>query len=461
MIAPSPEGLTNEAKTVLAIALWIIVWWVSEAISVYATALLPLALIPSAGVAPLDEVATEYMHPIVVLLLGMFLIAIAVERSGLHKQIAFALISVFGYSPKRIIWGFMIASAVISAVIMSTTAVLIMLPIAFVILTLLSGPESGLGREFRIAFMLGIAYSSSIGSVATIIGSPPNLIYAETVRDLFGHTVSFAEWSMLGAPLSAVMLLVAGLFMTNYAVRAKTNDPSKEEHAIKEILAAEKQKMGRLSGEQATVLIVMVAVLALMFTAPSWLPAETFVTSSVISIIGGISLFVLPKSRSEGLLDWAGVEKLPFGLLFLLGGGLALSQAFISSGLANWLAGSLSVVNILPFGILVAVVLTLIMTISNVKSNTAAGAIFIPIVGNMAIMNGWSPLPFLFGITASTSFSFLLPMGTPPNALVYERGKITVKEMLQKGIVLNMVAVAIITLFTMFVSPAILPDLQT
>jgi sodium-dependent dicarboxylate transporter 2/3/5 len=310
--------------------------------------------------------------------------------------------------------------------------------------------------------MLGIAYSSSIGSVATLIGAPPNLIYSGTVRELFEHSVSFAEWSILGAPLSAVMLLIAGLYVTRHIFRGEvdssSSSSSSREQTIKDILLIEKQKVGRFTAEQITVLIVMVGMLSLMFTAPLWLPAETFITNSVIAIIGGISLFVLPKSRSESLLDWAGVERLPFGLLFLLGGGLALSQAFISSGLANWLASSLSVINILPFEIVVAVIVGMIMSISNVKSNTAAAAVFIPVIGNMAIINGWPPLPILFGITIATSLVFLLPMGTPPNALVYERAKITVTEMLQKGIVLNIIAIAMITIFTVFVSPIVLPE---
>ena len=307
--------------------------------------------------------------------------------------------------------------------------------------------------------MLGIAYSSSIGSVATLIGAPPNLIYSGTVRELFEHNVSFAEWSILGAPLSAVMLLIAGLYMTRHIVKGTVeSSSSSREQTIKDVLLIEKQKVGRFTAEQITVLIVMVGVLTLMFTAPMWLPAETFITNSVIAIIGGISLFVLPKSRSESLLDWAGVERLPFGLLFLLGGGLALSQAFINTGLANWLASSLSVINVLPFEIVVALVVSLIMSISNVKSNTAAAAVFIPVIGNMAILNGWPPLPILFGITIATSLAFLLPMGTPPNALVYERAKITVKDMLQKGIVLNIIAIAMITIFTVFVSPIVLPQ---
>jgi solute carrier family 13 (sodium-dependent dicarboxylate transporter), member 2/3/5 len=454
LLGPAPEGLSEEGKVVLAIAAWMIVWWITEAISVYATALLPLGLMPAMGVLPLGDIAGEYMHPIVVLLLGMFLIALTIEKTGLHKKIAFALIAAFGYSPRRIVWGFMIATALISMVVLSTTAVLVMLPIALVVMNAISHSISHMGRSFTIALMLGIAYASSIGSVATLVGAPPNLIFAGTVREVFDHTVSFAEWSALGAPLSLIMIVVAGVIMTR-----KINDESPElRETIKQVLLLESEKAGKWTGGQITVLSVLVGVLALMFTTPYWLPSGSFINNSVIAILGGISLFIIPQSRRQGLLDWAGVEKLPFGILFLLGGGLALSLSFINSGLAEWIASSLSFIDGLPFEMVVVVMASLIMFLSNVKSNTATAAIFVPVVANMALMNGWSPLPILFAITVASSFAFLLPMGTPPNALVYERAKITTKEMFKNGVVFNVIAIGLIALFTTFISPSILPD---
>jgi sodium-dependent dicarboxylate transporter 2/3/5 len=454
-LGPTPDGLSEQGKIVLAIAAWMIIWWITEAISVYATALLPLGLMPVMSVIPLGDVAGEYMHPIVVLLLGMFLIAITIEKSGLHKKIAFALIAAFGYSPRRIVWGFMIATALMSMVVLSTTAVLVMLPIALVVLNAISNSISHLGRSFTIALMLGIAYASSIGSVATLVGAPPNLIFAGTVREVFGHTVSFAEWSALGAPLSLLMLVIAGVLMTR-----KIKDASPElRQTIKHVLLLESEKAGKWTGGQVTVLSVLVGVLALMFTTPYWLPSDSFVNNSVIAILGGISLFLIPQNRRESLLDWAGVEKLPFGILFLLGGGLALSLSFVNSGLAGWIASSLSFINQLPFEIVIVLLASMIMFLSNVKSNTATAAIFVPVVANMAILNAWSPLPILFAITAASSFAFLLPMGTPPNALVYERAKISTKEMFRNGIVFNAIAIALITLFTVFLSPSVLPDL--
>ncbi len=455
IISPFPQSLPYHPKVVLAIAAWMVVWWITEAISVYATALLPLGLMPATGVLSLNATAAEYMHPIVVLLLGMFLIAIALEKSGLHKKIAFTLISMFGYSPKRIVLGFIIASAMMSTVVMSTTTVLIMLPITFVIIRALSNSNITLGRGFTIALMLGIAYGSSVGSVFTLVGAPPNLIYAGTVNELFGHVVTFGEWSILGAPLGATMLAATGIFMTR-----KIGQESPElRKTIREVLLTEKAKTGKTTLHQITVLAVLVSVLVLMFTAPYFIPAGTFITNSVIAIIGGISLFVIPSTRSERLLDWAGVEKLPFGLLFLLGGGLALSLAFINSGLAEWLAGALSFIKVLPFEVVIVIVVSMVMFLSNVKSNTATAAIFIPVIANMAIINNWSPLPVMLAITIASSFAFLLPMGTPPNALVYERAKITMREMFTYGIVLNMISIALITLFTIIISPMVLPHL--
>jgi len=449
---PTPEEMPEMAKGVLAISVWMIVWWITEAIPVYATALLPIGLLPVLGVLPVKDVASEYMHPIIVILLGMFMIALAIEKSGLHKKIAFELISVFGYSPKRIVWGFMITTALISTVVMSTTVVLILLPVASVVLTSLSKSNFINSTKFKMVFMLSIAYSSSIGSVTTLIGAPPNLLYAATVMEMFSHKVTFAEWSMIGAPLSVSMLILCGLYMTR-KIGKSTAETNNE---IKKTLILEKSQLEKMTNEQKTVLAVLFGVLALMFTTPLWLPDGSYITNSVIAILGGISLFVLPKTRSESLMNWAGIERLPYGLLFLLGGGFALSLAFIDSGLANWIANSFSFVKSYPFEIIIIVLVTIIMFLTNVKSNTATAAIFIPIVGTMAVLNQWSPLPVLFAITIATSFAFLLPMGTPPNALVYEKAQISINEMLKHGIVLNLIAIGLISAFTIFISTKLL-----
>ncbi len=452
LLMPTPEGMTIPAKAVFAISAWMITWWITEAIPVYATALLPLGLIPALQILPVKDVASEYMHPIIVLLLGMFMIALAIEKSGLHRKIAFELISIFGYSPKRIIWGFMITTALLSTVVMSTTVVLILLPVAFVVLTSLSKSSSINNTKFKITFMLSIAYSSSIGSVATLIGAPPNLLYAATVMEMFAHRVTFAEWSMVGVPLSISMLLLCGLYMSSKVGKNSIEATSE----IKNTLILEKSQMGKMNREQKTVLVVLVGVLVLMFTSPLWQSENSYITNSVIAILGGISLFVLPKTRSESLMNWAGIERLPYGLLFLLGGGFALSLAFVDTGLANWIALSFGFVSDYPFELVVIILVAIIMFLTNVKSNTATAAIFIPIVGTMASLYGWAPLPMLVAITVATSFAFLLPMGTPPNALIYEKAQISIRAMVKHGIVLNVMAIGLISAFTIFVSTKIL-----
>lgn len=450
LLYPTPDGMSESAKIVLAVSLWMVVWWITEAIPVYATALLPMGLIPLMGIVPVKEIAAEYMHPIIVLLLGMFMIALAIEKSGVHKKIAFEMIAVFGYSPKRIVLGFMLTAALMSTVVMSTTVVLILLPVAGIIIA--SIPTVYMQRNFKVVLMLSIAYSSSIGSVSTLIGSPPNLLYAGTVMELYQHQVTFAEWSMVGVPLSFAMLILCGLYMSN---RIGKTDPEAVDK-IRQALLLEKSKIGKITNEQKTVLMVLFGVLILMFTAPMWQPDDSFITNSVIAILGGISLFVLPKTRSESLMNWAGIERLPFGLLFLLGGGLALSLSFVESGLASWIASSFSFVAGYPMWLITIILVAMIMFLTNIKSNTATAAIFIPIVGSMAVLNEWNPLPILFGITAATSFAFLLPMGTPPNALIYERAQISIKEMIKNGVVLNVIAVFLISFFTMFVSSNLL-----
>ena len=453
LLMPTPDGMSETAKAVLAISVWMIVWWITEAIPVYATALLPMGLIPLLGILPVKQIAAEYMHPIIILLLGMFMIALAIEKSELHRKIAFELISVFGYSPKRIVWGFMITTALLSTVVMSTTVVLILLPIATVVLTSLSKSSSINNTKFKIIFMLSIAYSSSIGSVATLIGAPPNLLFAATVMEMFEHKVTFVEWSLIGLPLSVSMLLFCGIYMTS-KIEKSTSEYNSE---IRTTLLFEKSQIEKMNNEQKTVLAVLVGVLTLMFTTPLWQPENSFITNSVIAILGGISLFVLPKTRSENLMNWAGIEKLPYGLLFLLGGGFALSLAFIDSGLAEWIAISFSFVKDYPFEIIVIVLVSMIMVLTNVKSNTATAAIFIPIVGTMAILNEWSPMPILFAITIATSFAFLLPMGTPPNALIYEKAQISIRAMIKHGIVLNLIAIGLISFFTIFISSKLFP----
>jgi sodium-dependent dicarboxylate transporter 2/3/5 len=252
------------------------------------------------------------------------------------------------------------------------------------------------------------------------------------------------------------MLLISILFFTS-----KVRKEQMDESLIRKIIAAEKEKIGKITTEQKVSVTILLLVLFLMFAAPIWAGEDSYIETSVIAILGGISLFVIPKTRTEKFLNWSDVQKIPLGVLFLLGAGLALSVAFTSSGLADYLGSKLSVVDdVLPFPVIVILIVSITIIIGNTMSNTATAAIFIPIVASMAGLNYWPPLPILAGITLSSSLAFLLPMGTPPNALVYEKGKVEIKEMIKSGAVLTIIAIIVISLFTIYLYPLILPDVS-
>ncbi|HTH21791.1 MAG TPA: SLC13 family permease, partial [Nitrososphaeraceae archaeon] len=265
LASPTPEGLPDKGKIVAGITIWLVIWWITEAISIYATSLLPLALFPITGVLSLRVVGAEYMSPIIILLLGMFLVVLALEKSGLQRKIAFGIMSIFGYSPKRIILGFMICTALISTVIMSTTVAILIIPMALAILSSLSNNGVKFSKGFKVTLLLGIAFSSSIGSVTTLIASPPNLMYAEIVNELFAKTITFGNWSSVGAPLAITMLLISILFLTS-----KVRKEQMDETLIRKIIVTEKEKLGKITREQKASLIILLLVLILMFAAPYW-----------------------------------------------------------------------------------------------------------------------------------------------------------------------------------------------
>ena len=330
LVIPAPEGLPDQGKLVAGITLWLVVWWVTEAVSIYTTALLPLALFPIIGVLPLRVVGAEYMSPIIILLLGMFLVVLAVEKSGLQRKIALGIINIFGYSPKRIILGFIICTALISTVIMSTTVAILIIPMVFATPSLLSVNGIKFSKKFKVSLLLGVAFSSSIGSITTLIASPPNLIYAEIVNELFGKTITLGTWTLVAAPLAITMLMISILYFT-----AQVRKEQMDESLIKKIIFAEKERLGKITREQKASLIILLSVLILMFAAPYWAGDDSYLETAVIAIFGGVSLFVIPKNTTEKFLNWSDVQKVPLGVLFILGAGISLSLAFTTPGLAD------------------------------------------------------------------------------------------------------------------------------
>lgn len=280
-------------------------------------------------------------------------------------------------------------------------------------------------------------------------------MYAEIVNELFGKTITFGTWSSVAAPLAITMLIISIIYFTG-----KVRKEQMDETLIRKIIVTEKEKLGKMTREQKASLIILLLVLILMFAAPYWAGDDSYLETAVIAIFGGVSLFVIPKNRTEKFLNWSDVQKVPLGVLFILGAGISLSLAFTTSGLADYLGTKLSALSILPFPVIVILIVSITMIIGNTMSNTATAAIFIPVVASMAALNHWPPLPFLAGITLSSSLAFLLPMGTPPNALVYEQGRIQIKEMIKNGIVLTIIAIIMISVFTIFLYPLLLPEIS-
>lgn len=453
-----PAGLSHGALVVLASAAWMAIWWVTEALPTPATALLPIILFPLFAEIGIAEAAAPYAHKFIYLFLGGFILASAMEKWDLHKRIALQIISKVGTNQHQIILGFMIATAFLSMWISNTATAVMMMPIASAVI---KGQEktadnANSNEQFGKALMLGIAYSASIGGMATLIGTPPNLIFAGVVEEMFEVEISFLEWMKIGLPISMILLFGTWLYLTRIAFKyeVKTSEGSAE--MIKTRLA----NLGKLSAQERKVLIVFV------LTAIAWITRsflqELFLPGlddSIIALICGLVLMTLPAGKNERserqLYAWTDTVNLPWGILILFGGGMALAAAFESTGLALWIGGGLTSFN---FGSIFLVLLILVAGVNfltEFTSNMATTAMLLPILPAIAITVGIHPYLLMVGTTFAASCAFMLPVATPPNAIVFGSGMIEVKDMVRAGIWLNILSISLITLMVYFGVPVL------
>lgn len=460
---PRPEDLTAPACAVLASALLMAIWWITEAIPIPATALLPIALFPLLGVMRSAQVTTSYADHLIFLYLGGFLVAMTVQRWGLHRRIALLTIRMVGTSPNRIILGFMIATGFLSMWISNTAAAMMMMPIGLAVITQatemirMDGAQVTLepGRfRFGIALMLGIAYSASIGGVATLIGTPPNAILAGMIERIFGHSVTFLTWFLVGFPLAAVMLLATWLYLVYFASRSEvTRLPGG-----RELIELELRTLGPVTRQEKMVCAVFAVVASgwiVRGLAPGhWLP---MVQDSTIAIIGGLALFLLPSNlrKREFLLDWPTAVKLPWDVILLFGGGFALANGFADTGLTSWIAGRLSGLEGTEPWLIVAVVVTTVLFLTEVTSNTATASLTLPVVAALAKAFGIHPFSLMAGVAISASLAFMLPVSTPPNAIVFSTRYISIPTMARIGFGLDLISAVLVTLTVLFLLPAI------
>lgn len=474
------DDLSPEGRLTAAVAVLMATWWMTEALPLSATALVPIVALPVLGVLTVAEATGPYANPIVFLFLGGFLIAIAMQRWGLHRRIALRTLRAVGTSPRRIVLGMMVSTAFLSMWVSNTATTLMMLPIALSVLTLVVDRVGAGSREdrtaqqdavtdstttiaeavsdpavktFGVGLLLSVAWAASIGGLGTLLGSPPNAIVAGYVADELGGEVGFLQWMLLGVPLVVVFVAVAWLLITRVLFRSDLPDVPGGRQMLDEQLA----EMGPMSRGEKMVLAVFASA-AFLWVVPGLLaqlpgvgdaaPWLGELDDTAIAIAAGLALFLIPAERGGRMvLVWEDAQKgLPWGVLLLFGGGLSLAGAVAASGLDVWIGEQVEPLGALPLILLVAAVVLLVLLLTEVTSNTATAATFIPVLGGVALGLGVDSLTLLIPAALAATCAFMLPVGTPPNAIVFATGKVTIGEMVRGGVVLNVVGVVLITL---------------
>ena len=466
-----PSAFEPAAFQVLGITYWIAVWWMSEVVPIAATSMLPLVLFPMLRVAPFGDmagrkgVASAYMDPFVMLLLGGFMAAFAIERWNLHRRMAFRILLGFGNSPRRLVLGMMVATAVCSMWISNTATTLIMLPIGIALVTRLKdelGADSDVAKRFGLVLFLGLAYAASVGGLGTPIGTPPNLIYMQNRGD-----VSFLDWLMFGLPTVAILIPLIWFYLITVVGKLPRQLPV----SGREVLHEELGKLGRMSREEKVVALVFAGMALLWITRKitlgvdpetgekeiigwaSALGVSAFVHDGVVAVAGALVLFIWPSHNRPGerLLDWPTAKKIPWDVLLLFGGGIALARAFKQSGLSEVLIHQLDALASFPAPLMILCVALTVTFLTEVTSNTATANLMMPLLAAFAVSNGLVPDEVMLPAVLSVSCAFMLPVATAPNAIVYGSGQVPIQAMVRAGFWLNLGCAGVITLLAWLV----------
>jgi len=458
IIAPSISGLSPQGQRMLAVAALMAFWWVTEAVNITVTSLLPLVLFPVLGIADAAKAAAPYANHLIYLFMGGFMIAIAIQKWNLHKRISLLTIRLIGFSQSKLLLGFMVSTAFLSMWISNTASTMIMVPIAMAVL---DRTEQNLGEEpkvtkFGSALMLGTAYSASVGGIATLIGTPPNLVLANTLETMYGYRIDFTHWLMVGLPILVIFLPLIWIYLSKISFKLSSSKSAEGERIIR----SELKNLGPMTVEEKRVMTVFImTVLFWIFaesknfgtvTIPGLSSLFPGISDATIAMFGAILLFFLPAGKSEGgnLLHWKDAKQLPWGILILFGGGLALATGFKITGLAEWIGASVESFASFPHIILTIIVITIIIFLTELTSNTATTAMILPILAGIAVGIGENPLLLMAPAAIAASCAFMLPVATPPNAIVFGSGQVTIPMMAKKGFVLNLIGIVLITVLT-------------
>lgn len=456
LLLPAPSGMQAEAQGVLAATAWIAAWWILEPLPIPVSSLLPIVLLPLSSSMGVGNVTAAYGNPIIFLFLGGFVLALAIEEWGLHKRIALHIILWIGTNQQRIVLGFMVATALLSMWISNTATAMLMMPIGLAIVVQLGTfkGEGKLGNEnsFGKALMLGIAYAASIGGLGTLIGTPANAIFVAVAGEMFTQQVSFASWMLLGVPLSLLLLFICWFYLVRVAF-ALTKTDTGGEIEIREQLHA----LGPVQPEEKWVMLVFILT-ALAWISRSFLlnPFFPALDDSMIAMIAAVALFIIPsrsKAYSQGLLNWGAAVKLPWGILLLFGGGLAIAAGFQQSGLAAYIGSQLTQLEGLGLIFIILLIVALLNFLTEVTSNTATATMMLPILASLAVAIQVHPYGLMVAAALASSCAFMLPVATPPNAVVFGSGYIRMQDMAKTGFWLNLISILIISLFIYFLLP--------
>lgn len=458
LIIPDSGSLPVEAKRAAAIFVWMGIWWATEAVPIAVTALIPLVFFPILGVASIESTAAPYANKNIFLFLGGFFLSLGIKKCNLHKRIALTILKFTGTRGKSIIAGFMVSSCLLSMWIMNTSTTIMLLPIGLAIITVVKESMTELSEleklNFQVALLLGIAYAANIGGIATLIGTAPNMALNGFMEEQYNVSISFLDWMKVGVPVSLTLLPLAWLSLTrlSFPVNFQTSEQTQA------TIINMRHSLGEIKTSEKRVLFIF------LFTAFLWvtrgpinnIPGLEGLSDPGIAMLCGLALFLTPSgSTSENLLEWKDAERgVPWGVLLLFGGGLSLAAAAQSTGLAAWIGGLMPVG--LSLVLLVFMFTTLIIFLTELTSNLATTATFLPIVAIIATQFGFDPILLTASIAIAASCAFMLPVATPPNAIVFGSELIKVPQMMRAGIVLNVISIVIVSLASIYLVPKFL-----
>ncbi len=466
IVIGGPEALSEEAWLTAAVGLLMAIWWATEAIPIAATALLPIILFPLLEVRELTETVVPYSNKTLYLFLGGFIIAFAMQRWNLHRRIALNILQVAGGNGRSLVGGFMLASASLSMWVMNTSTTMMLLPIAVSIITVIHKTVKELDdtarKHFQYSLLLGVAYGATIGGIATLVGTAPNAIFKGFMEQEYGVSIDFASWMMVGLPLSAAMLPLAWLALTRLVFKVDFHTSPEGRAELRRM----KEEMDGITVPEKRVAIVFVCVAVLWIFGDYFaaIPGLSILApiggadDSIIAMLGAAALFILPSGDKKDpiLLRWKYAEQLPWGVLILFGGGLSLASAVSGTGLAEWIGTSLQTVGTLPLILLIMITATLIIFLTELTSNIATTSTFLPVVAAIAFESGLDPIQVTVPVTLAASCAFMLPVATPPNAIVFGSGLLTIPKMMRAGLALNIIGIFLVSAAAYFLAPRFL-----